>query len=639
VTLKAFIVALVLIGLGALWVRQSSLITHACQVGEGTPPVPAVVALFGLALVVPALHRLSPRLALSRREALLVYVMLTLAIPFSSAGMIRHFFPTLTVLPYFAAPENRFAEYQQYLPAWFAPQDQEVIRALYEGADDGRVPWSAWAGPLARWTGFLLVFFLTALCFIAPFLRPWSERERLTFPLVYLALELAPGADSTGRWSALVRSPLLWVGVGLSVLHNGLNMANAFNPSLPCLGQGFDLGQFLTEPPLRHLQPLYLAYRPELFGLGYLVSLDISLSIWVFYLLLRVEGLIGRVVGYDVPGLPFDRPQGTGAYLAMTLWLLGMAFRGRKDRGAGHQNQVTSPTWGIFRPLPAWALAGIGLGFLIAWCVAAGMSPGLALGYFLLIFGFALTYSRIRAETGVPMSYVFPRDHADLLLDAVGTGPFVRSGLRSVTVLAAMLMMTRTCFQSLTGTELETLRFGQELRWQPPAVVGLILAAILLGLVAAYGIHLTAYYTYGANVLEGGTTQGGYRTAQAVSEYSRIDSYARPQPPNLTVTAFRGLGFLTAGGLLGLRLIFLRCPFHPLGFALTALYGYHIWAAFLSVWLAKTTILKLGGARLYRRLVPLFLGLALGHFLAAGGLWGFLGLFSDASRKFVVWFT
>lgn len=39
----------------------------------------------------------------------------------------------------------------------------------------------------------------------------------------------------------------------------------------------------------------------------------------------------------------------------------------------------------------------------------------------------------------------------------------------------------------------------------------------------------------------------------------------------------------------------------------------------------KSLIVKIGGARAYRRLVPLFLGIAFGHLFVAGLLWGAFG--------------
>ena len=60
-------------------------------------------------------------------------------------------------------------------------------------------------------------------------------------------------------------------------------------------------------------------------------------------------------------------------------------------------------------------------------------------------------------------------------------------------------------------------------------------------------------------------------------------------------------------------------------------------AQFIAIFLA---ILRLGGAAGYRRLVPLFLGIVLGHYFAAGIIWGALSLISpEAARQYVVHFS
>lgn len=72
----------------------------------------------------------------------------------------------------------------------------------------------------------------------------------------------------------------------------------------------------------------------------------------------------------------------------------------------------------------------------------------------------------------------------------------------------------------------------------------------------------------------------------------------------------------------------LRFPgfwFHPIGYVMTCSYSSLIWGPFFVVWIVKTLILRYGGMSLYRRFVPFFLGMALGHFAVAGILWGLTG--------------
>ena len=53
----------------------------------------------------------------------------------------------------------------------------------------------------------------------------------------------------------------------------------------------------------------------------------------------------------------------------------------------------------------------------------------------------------------------------------------------------------------------------------------------------------------------------------------------------------------------------------------------------------KWLILRYGGHKLYTRLIPGFLGLALGHFFIAGVVWGAFGAYApDALPGYQVWF-
>ena len=62
-------------------------------------------------------------------------------------------------------------------------------------------------------------------------------------------------------------------------------------------------------------------------------------------------------------------------------------------------------------------------------------------------------------------------------------------------------------------------------------------------------------------------------------------------------------------------------PFHPLGFAVSM--GWimdTIWFSIFLAWLFKVVILKYGGASVYQKSKPFFLGLALGQ-IVTGGIW------------------
>jgi hypothetical protein len=62
-------------------------------------------------------------------------------------------------------------------------------------------------------------------------------------------------------------------------------------------------------------------------------------------------------------------------------------------------------------------------------------------------------------------------------------------------------------------------------------------------------------------------------------------------------------------------------PLHPIGYLMGASWPMiNFWFPVFLGWLIKTAVLSLGGHKVYRRLLPGFLGLVLAEFLSAG-LW------------------
>jgi len=86
------------------------------------------------------------------------------------------------------------------------------------------------------------------------------------------------------------------------------------------------------------------------------------------------------------------------------------------------------------------------------------------------------------------------------------------------------------------------------------------------------------------------------------------------------------------------RFFVLRFPLHPLGYLIATAYRNEcpLWGPFFVVWVLKSLILRLGGVRLYKQLIPTFLGLALGHFFCGGLVWGNITPFvpQDIARRY-----
>jgi len=638
----AVVMALVLLAASLFWMLQAGIVSQGVQLGEAVPVIPAVGALLLLTLLGLGLRRLSKRLRLSEAQVLYVYVFLCIAVTMSSVGVARLLFPNITAVYYFQTPENDFASLQKYMPTWLTPQDPKVIQDMYEGAADGRVPWRAWALPLTMWTLFLTAWGVSMLGVMALFRQQWVDKERLTFPIAQLVLDIA---DQQGRrvLGGFFGNPLMWIGFVLACLFNISNILRAWNPAIPAMGQNYDIGRLFTERPLSAIRPLSIAWRPENIGLGYLVSTEITLSVWVFYLALRLANVMATGAGLEIPGFPFDREQSFGAYVALGIFLVWVGrfqLRDILSRALTYGREAVDPDEPMSSRTAVLCALG-GLTFMLAFAIKAGMLWWTALIYFALVLLFALVYARARAEAGAAMVWLFPFYlHKQMMIHIGGSQPFASSGgFQNLTIFSTFMFVSRGYYQSNMAYQAEAMKIGQEARLRQRTLSWWLTAAVVIGFAGAAFIHLHAYYMHGANILEGGTTQGGYRVTLARTEFEELSGFMKahrlPDRPR-TYAALSGATIVAA--LVLLRTYFLRFPLHPLGFAMVTAYGGPLWGPFLLVWLIKTAILRLGGMRAYRRGIPFFLGLIVGHFFLSGLVWGWLSIINEMYRRYVVFF-
>ncbi len=641
-TARALLLATGLAILSGLWMKAAGLIGHAVQLGESVPAIPAVAALVLFLVLNPLLARLHPKLAFRRAEVLVVFVILSVTPLINSVGMMRMLLPMMIAPPYFATPENHLDLVWDRLPRWFGPRDLDVIRDAFEGHQPG-VPWDAWLPGLTVWFCFSLAMYLALLGLGAIFRRQWSERERLTFPLMQVVEELT--ADTRPHLALILRNPIFWVGASIPLLYNLLQMTHAFFPTFPELGRGWDLGKGLEARPWNALRPMNLAYRPELVGLGYLMSTEVTLTIWVTYLGLRFSRLLVVLLGYAEPSapIPYDQSQAMGCYVALALVALYLG-RGaiREALGKAWSPRARGDIDDSGEPLSyrgaVLCLLG-GLGFVLFVSLRAGMGWGLALLYFFLVFAAALVYSRVRAETGAPMVWLFPFwQQEKLIYSLFGSSPFLVAGdAQPLVILASFTWLSRGYFpNSVMASQLEGFKLAGDGGTTRRQMAFVLLYAFVLGFAVAVWVHLTTYYDMGAAYAEGGgraklQNQGYLSVAQILTGQARR--------PHLGESTAALAGFGIALGMVAARIRILGFPFHPLGYAMATAYGHPLWGSALLVWAVKSFILRVGGIKLFRKFIPGFIGLVIGHFFASGVIWGLVAIWNPSvTYNYVVYF-
>ena len=65
------------------------------------------------------------------------------------------------------------------------------------------------------------------------------------------------------------------------------NINHAYHAAAPSFGKSIAVGPLPADVTWGAIQPFYISFRPELVGLGFLVTTDISLTIWLSYLVFK----------------------------------------------------------------------------------------------------------------------------------------------------------------------------------------------------------------------------------------------------------------------------------------------------------------------------------------------------------------
>jgi hypothetical protein len=491
-----------------------------------------------------------------------------------------------------------------------------------------------------------MVVWATMFCIVALLRRYWTEHEHLSFPQVAVPLYVAGAGhgrrlSSRGFWT----EPLMWIGFGVAMAHFLTIMLHGLNPTIPTLGISADLGALLTERPLDSLRPLMFCHNPMLTGFAYFAPQDLSFSMWFFYIFWDEPiKLFYAVSGLEAQGAPYTAQQGAGVFFAIALlagwagrgyWrgLWQAAWRGRPVAGPGERHPWADPL------STRLALVGLGCGFaaLCAWYVIAGMSWWVAVPFLMMVLLFATVFTRGRAETGVYSVFLIPYFQAgDQLKSFLGSGVLAPYGNHAnFTLLASALSLNYGFFAENMTFQIEGLRLAEECRIKTSHMTVLIMVAALVGLVIRFWSELDFTREYGSFGPVGPSSEGGWWPGEVRASYAEVSQLVDgvKLSPDWHRNGFTIGAFLIALLLGRLRAAYPRSPLNPLGMALGIHYGVVFWGPFLTAWAAKGVILRLGGGRLYHRLIPFFIGLIVGQLFAQGVVWNVFGMFAPESWR------
>jgi len=588
--------------------------------------MPAVTLMVGLTLLNSLVRLRFPQIALRRGEILTIYIMVTCSLPISGFGAIRFLIPGLGMPFYFATPENSWADYRHHIPRWLLPASEKAINDFFRG--NNTIPWHDWLLPMAVWGNLLLALAIAWLCISILLRRHWVQEERLTFPIVYLPLQMTePG-------STFFKNKLMWAGFLIPCVLQSLLALNYLYPSVPAVQlKAWFVDTGFTSRPWNAIGSFPIGFYPTAIGLAYFIPTDISFSCWFFFLLIKVERVLGSAMGFEGEGVsqaasrfPYNEEQAAGAWIAFALISLWGARK--YFRRAFH--------W-FGRPLPSdpgdrddtlYRLAGLGLAacslFVIVFTVLAGLPIHIAIAIHLIYALYIICGSRIRAEVGAQWTFA----------PLVWTPSRLTTSLLGTASLTTKTLVMSTLFEHINvdirgqpmPNHLEGMKIADSTGMSQRRLIGAILIGLVFGLILAYWTTLKAWYPIGAATAKGDQ----YALYKARLEFQQLqgtlNNLTRPDWPG-------GIAILIAGAftffLNAMRIRFLWWVFHPIGYVISnTLTITAFWLCFMIAWAFKVLILRYGGVRIYRQSVYFFTGILLGDILTQS-LWTLAGQLMD----------
>ena len=613
--LLPLVIGIALILINAYWIALVSGIHHSLNPAYASLFIGPIVNLFFLVLLNTLLKQFRPQLALNRAQLLIVYQMLVMLCLVSGHNPMDFILGILAHPFWFATFENEYAAlFHRYIPPWFTIQDKSALSGFFEGNSSLYTAQHllAWVGPTLLWSFVTFVLFFILMCFNSIQRLQWSERERLSYPIAQLPIEMTTPRFFSRR--------LLWLGFGICAaveLLNGLHFLYPFIPGVPLKIPDFG-AKIFTSKPWSAIGWLPLFFYPWVIGLTFFVPLELSFSVWFFFLFTKFQLILGSIGGWkSLPGFPYYNQQGIGAWLTLGILVL---WASRKHLKTVLTLALKPPT-STNEPFQyRTALFGILIGTVILVFIfqQAGMSVGILFAFLCLyvLMSIAITYAR--AAVGVPYHEVIWTHPQLMLVSVLGSR---RIGVANLTLFSFLYPYVRDNVSHPMPSQLEGFKIAERARLSQKKMAIAMIVALLVATPVSFWAYLHLMYQHGAVQSEGYIIGIGIETFERLL-LPWLQQLHAPDSTGLSFTAFASLFTL---GLMFLRRQFIWFPFHPAGYALGLSAGMvWVWSAVCVGWFIKAVLLKFGGLRTYRKAAPFFVGVILGDFLI-GTFWSLMG--------------
>ncbi len=582
-----------------------------------------------------ALKRLMPLWALTQQEFVVVYIIVTLVSSLPGHDCLQLGIPQ-TMMPFWYGmmnPTLRWKEtFLDHMPTWLVVTDLGVLRDGFFGGSSLYRPYHlmTWLPVVLWWTAFAMALGAVYVGLMAVMRRQWTEYEKLSYPVIQIPLALT----HEGGRAAFFTNKWFWWGFFSVALVDLVNGLNAFFPSVPKIPVRHDDLQLRLDPSLFSLGRPWNAASPPFFSfplypfiiaLGYLLPLDLSFSIWFFYLfrkaMLVATDWLGFFRGgsYTVSGPPYLMHQSYGSWLMLTVHALWVARHYLREV----RRELLRPSE-ISRNEPisyrgSVLLCLVGFGFLLWFSLSGGMGWWVALIYFGVFFGWSMAIAKCRAELGPPAHEVVGLNSANFIAHTLGMGRL--STKDKVMMPLYWWFNGRGHRNHQMPIVLEGFKMAQVTGLNVKAFPWLMVLCFGVGTLLAYWSALHQIYRIGGetNPIGGGSNP---LIAHNWGQLNQLRAWVEaPEPVNPTGIAYIFIGAFITEVLARMRMQFLWWPFHPVGYALALNFGVdYFWSCLLIASAVKFFVFRYGGQRAYQASLPFMYGSVLGEY-TVGAFW------------------
>ncbi len=622
---RAVVLGLALAVLINIWVPFGSFLVHSSRMTVSHLPIAVLIPFFFLLLIVnPGLRTWRPSWVLNGSELALVFVMMFVSSLVPGKVLVAYLMGVIATPYYFARPENQWeATFFDYLPDWLLVSGQgNTLVWFYEGIPEGAgdVIWGPWLSPLFWWLTFFVVLFFMGACMSTIMRRTWVAHERLSFPLVRMAVDLIRHDERTERtFPGFVYDRMFQVGFGASLALMIWNISSFWGaiPHIP-IGALYHTNLTLLEG----ITAIRISVNIYALCFAFLAPLEITFSLWFFALCGVLEGGLLDRVGLQYSGSPVGanavvKAQFFGGFIVFVFWHLWTAraqiadvFRRALRSGERPASELMSYRVAVL------GLAGC-LVYLVAWLVGSGLSWQVLPVYLLFLFILYLGTARIIAQTGLAFMDLPVNAHHFTIL-TVGSGNI---DPQSLTTLGLGSVYARNWRGMGIGTIAQSDKVTSDLLRDKRGILALMSVTFVVSLLTS--ILYTIYI--------GNTTIGAYnfgtRDAFGGINETYFDDIVRwirnadqLQPPEFLFMALGGVIMLV---MTALTYRFPGWPLAPVGFtvAFADVIRLLMFSLFLA-WLIKMLLMRIGGVTIYRRAQPFAWGVLVGY--SVGVFLGFL---------------